>query len=290
MPGYKNFAVAGAGGLGNFIIDELLRKKAAGNVHKIVVLTRSMQGKDALAAKGVEPIVVDYNSPDALWSALQGVDVVISTVAGRSGPVLTVQEPLAEAAKAAGVKLFVPSEFGGDTINHKDGPLAAKNAQHDKLTQLGLPWALFFTGMFSDYFWNQPFLGFDLNNGKVEVAGMGSGLVSWTSRKDIARYVVYATTSLPPSKLHNHVFKIEGERTSVKKVVAEYEVRTGEKVHITCIPMDEVKKKAASGDFKSLLQLVFELDGTYGREEEMNVDWPDFNPETVVDAMVSSKA
>ncbi|KZO93429.1 NAD-P-binding protein [Calocera viscosa TUFC12733] len=290
MSGYKNFAVAGAGGLGRFIIDELLKEKTAGTVGRVVVLTRSANGNEALAARGAEPIVVNYDSPVTLQSALEDIDVVISTIAGLSAQTLAAQEPLADAAKAAGVKLFVPSEFGGDTVGHTEGPLAVKNAQREHLTQIGLPWALFFTGFFADWFWYQAALGYDIGNGKVEVGGTGNGLVSWTSRKDIARYVVHTTIFLPPSKLHNGVFKIEGERTSINRVLAEYETRTSKKVDVSYLPLEDVKERAATGDFKTLLQLAFELGGTHGKEEEMNLDWPEFNPQTVVEAILSYQA
>ncbi|KZO93432.1 NAD-binding protein [Calocera viscosa TUFC12733] len=289
MSGYKNFAVVGAGLIGKFIIDELLKEKAAGKVDTVVVLTRSAGGKDALAEKGAKPIVVDYSSSTSLQSALHGIDVVISTIDGRA---IGVQEPLSDAAKAVGVKLFVPSEFAGDTINRAEEvpAYAPKNELRKHLEQIGLPWAAFFTGPFSDWILHQAFLGFDIDNGKVEVSGTGDGVVSWTSRIDIARYVVYATTVLPPSKLHNRVFKIQGERTSLNKVLAQYQVRTGKKVDITYLPLEEVEAKAKAGDVKSVIQLLFQLYGEYGTDEEMNVDWPDFNPQTGVDAILSYKA
>ncbi|KZO93440.1 NAD(P)-binding protein [Calocera viscosa TUFC12733] len=209
MSGYKHFAVAGAGTIGKYIIDELLKARVGGTVDRVVVLTRSAEGNDALAAKGAEPIIVDYHTPSSLESALQGIDVLISTLAI---PALALQTPLGSAAKAAGVQLFVLSEFGGSSEGHDDGVFPLKNAQREHLTSIGLPWIVFCTGFFSDWFWFQPFLGYDLANGRVEVGGTGDSLVSWTSRVDIARYVVYATTALPPAKLHNRMIKMEGER------------------------------------------------------------------------------
>jgi hypothetical protein len=77
------------------------------------------------------------------------VDVVISTA---SGPVVPKQQGLAVAAKAAGVKLFVPSEFGDPTDKATQGELfLIKRALHDKLKELDLPYSLFFTGMWIDY-------------------------------------------------------------------------------------------------------------------------------------------
>lgn len=57
---------------------------------------------------------VDYGSEDSLKEALSGVEVVISTLS-QGG--FAFQTPLFEAAKAAGVKLAVPSEFGNHTTD-----------------------------------------------------------------------------------------------------------------------------------------------------------------------------
>ena len=43
MSGYTNFAVAGAGTVGTFIVQQLLKDKAAGTVKEVVVLTRQVR-------------------------------------------------------------------------------------------------------------------------------------------------------------------------------------------------------------------------------------------------------
>jgi len=58
-----------------------------------------------LASLGATIRSVDYDSPSSLATALEGVEVVISTLAGGG---VAAQVPLAEASKAAGVQLFVP--------------------------------------------------------------------------------------------------------------------------------------------------------------------------------------
>lgn len=58
-----------------------------------------------LRAKGAQIAVVDYSDPSSVKSALQGVDIVVSALAGGGFGFQTV---LADAGKAAGVKLFVP--------------------------------------------------------------------------------------------------------------------------------------------------------------------------------------
>jgi saccharopine dehydrogenase-like NADP-dependent oxidoreductase len=43
MSGYTNFAVVGAGTLGNYIVQQLLKDKAAGTVKEVVVLSRQVK-------------------------------------------------------------------------------------------------------------------------------------------------------------------------------------------------------------------------------------------------------
>ena len=42
MSGYTNFAVIGSGGIGNHIVQQLLKDKAAAIVKEVVVLTRQV--------------------------------------------------------------------------------------------------------------------------------------------------------------------------------------------------------------------------------------------------------
>ena len=95
-------------------------------------------------------IAVDYLDKESIKKALTGVDVVISTIPLTA---LDVQPGIAEAAKEVGVKLFVPSEFGGPTEGETWSHLGAKANIQDQLKAIGIPYSLFFTGVFSDYVW-----------------------------------------------------------------------------------------------------------------------------------------
>ena len=102
-----------------------------------------------MTVKGVEVRAVDYESPSSIASAVTGVDVVISTV-GTAG--LKNQIHIVTGAKQAGVKLFVPSDFGVDTDGKTDGIFGAKESIHRKAEEVGLPYAGFSTGPFPDFF------------------------------------------------------------------------------------------------------------------------------------------
>jgi uncharacterized protein YbjT (DUF2867 family) len=95
-------------------------------------------------------IPVDYSNKQSVKDALAGVDVVICTIASAA---LGAQAGIAQAAKEAGVKLFVPSEFGGITAGATDGIFGQKASVHDQLKALSLPYALFYTGNYSDFIW-----------------------------------------------------------------------------------------------------------------------------------------
>jgi saccharopine dehydrogenase-like NADP-dependent oxidoreductase len=167
MSGYKNFAVVGAGGIGSFIVRQLLTDKAAGTVDNVVVLTRQAslasesdcrtpstnqpsQGSKTTVDPAAKLIPVDYSNKELIKTALTGVDVVISTVPPLA---FDVQPGIAEAAKEAGVKLFVPSEFGGRTEGATEGRNGAKANIHKQLKAIGIPYALFYTGVFADSLW-----------------------------------------------------------------------------------------------------------------------------------------
>jgi uncharacterized protein YbjT (DUF2867 family) len=95
-------------------------------------------------------VTVDYSNKESIKKALTGVDVVISTLPGTA---LDVQPGIAEAAKEAGVKLFVPSEFGGPTEGATEGLFGSKANIQERLKAIGIPYALFYTGPFADFLW-----------------------------------------------------------------------------------------------------------------------------------------
>lgn len=109
MSSIKNVAVAGgSGSLGSAVLNGLV---TSGNFN-ITVLKRATSTFQA--PPGVRVIDVDYDSPESLQSALSGQDAVVSTLGSAA---LQSQIPLIDAAIAAGVKRFIPSEFGCDLDN-----------------------------------------------------------------------------------------------------------------------------------------------------------------------------
>lgn len=109
-----------------------------------------IKGSNTTVEGDAKAVQVDYSDEESIKHALTGVDVVISTV---PVGVLDVQGKIAAAAKEAGVKLFVPSEFGGITKGDSENIRSVKAKVQGQLRALGLPYAAFYTGPFPDYIW-----------------------------------------------------------------------------------------------------------------------------------------
>ena len=81
-------------------------------------------------------------------AAFEGVDVVFSAVRATPDGIGS-QKVLADAAKATGVKVFAPSEFGTPSAK-LEGGIALKRQIRDYLQEIGLPYVILYTGPFTD--------------------------------------------------------------------------------------------------------------------------------------------
>jgi len=118
----------------------------------------SSEGQTSLPPGVVAIKTVDYTSLDDLKAAFDGQDAVVSVLATAS--VGAPQRLAVDAAVAAGVKRFIPSEFGINTRKVRGTSigkiLAAKIGTVDYLEELvakgeGLTWTGVSTGLFFDW-------------------------------------------------------------------------------------------------------------------------------------------
>ncbi|KAF2139476.1 uncharacterized protein K452DRAFT_352678 [Aplosporella prunicola CBS 121167] len=115
MTTIRNIAVVGGSGtLGKPLLQALINSKA----FNVTVLSR--KSSTATFPDAVNVVHVDYASLPDLTNALKGQDAVVSVLP--TGAIDT-QIPLIEASIAAGVKRFIPSDFGGDIGNPKAATL-----------------------------------------------------------------------------------------------------------------------------------------------------------------------
>ncbi|KAL2072509.1 hypothetical protein VTL71DRAFT_11852 [Oculimacula yallundae] len=151
----KKVAFAGASGnLGSAILTELLQSK----LFDITVLTR--HSSNHTFPLEVKVVKVDYTDLKSLTTALVGQDALVSAVATLG---VSTQKLLIDAAVSAGVKRFIPSEFGSDLKNPQTRALpffAAKVEIEEYLDSVASKSALSYTLVYTG-----PFLDWGLRNG-----------------------------------------------------------------------------------------------------------------------------
>ncbi|KAH8911598.1 oxidoreductase CipA-like protein [Coniochaeta sp. PMI_546] len=139
-----------------------------------------------------------------MTDVLRGIDVVVSIV---GNPGLDNQIPLIDAAVAAGVKRFIPSEFGSDPEHERNKPLPfyirklrilnhlkRKAAENQEFSYTRVT-----THAFFDWGITEGFL-LDPRAHKITIYNGGNTLFSVTTLRTIARAVVAITNNLEATK------------------------------------------------------------------------------------------
>ncbi|KAI1763523.1 NAD(P)-binding protein [Hypoxylon sp. FL1150] len=180
-------ALAGAkGNVGEPILEQLLK---AG--FQVTVLTRP--DSSSTFPSNVTVKHVDYDSVDSLTAALQGQDALVVTITHTA---LGKQHNLIEAASKAGVKRFLPSEFGSDSFNEKLIKLPGFKAKHDvhealrkAARETGLTWTSVVNGPFLDWGISVGFL-VNAKEKTIEYPDGGIHQFSATTLESIAKAIV----------------------------------------------------------------------------------------------------
>ncbi|KAF5338116.1 hypothetical protein D9758_015384 [Tetrapyrgos nigripes] len=209
-----SFAVLGSNGaISPYVIDALSKHPG---VKKLIVLSRPSSSQPANFPANAELIPVDYNDHAALVNVFtkHSTEVVVSTLPHTA--TFDAQQKAARAAKEAGVKFFVPSEYGSVTIGLAEGnPLASKDRFAEFLKSIELPYVRYFTGLWLRYVpW---IIGYD-DNQKVNVIGKGESPISCTAEEDTCGFIAHTLTTLPPSQLSNAHFRLEGDRLTIRQI------------------------------------------------------------------------
>jgi NmrA-like family len=145
----------GATGLiGSPIAEEALRQG-----HECRVVSRAKTSKNAEVLDHLESLGAQLflGSPeDQAWieSVLRGSDAVICTM-GEAGVYGHVEDCILKAALVAGIKRFIPNEFGLDTLRLPPGTGALFDEKQEfqrVLKESGMPFTILFNGGIFDYF------------------------------------------------------------------------------------------------------------------------------------------
>ncbi|KAH0610709.1 uncharacterized protein H6S33_012236 [Morchella sextelata] len=238
-----HIALAGASGsLGKLLLNHLSAHPSA---HRITVLSRS-----PTPPKHTNPNItvrtVDYTSLSSLTEALAGVHTVISTLSSlSSGPA---QILLIQAAAAAGVKRFAPSEWSIHPDLNYDLTLYTdiKAPSWEAVKASGMQYTALESGVFLNYMaYGSPKPGarekafkglqytpwiFDPTLDTIEVPGTGEERFAVTEVEDVARVVADVVG-------RDEVWQVEvstvvGAVTCFNELIREMERITGKKYKV----------------------------------------------------------
>jgi len=174
------YGVTGATGqLGRFVLDELLKKVAPGD---IVAFGRDLSKLEAYGAKGVTLRTIDYDAPETLAPALQGVDRLLLISGSALGQRPRQHGNVIDAAVEAGVSYIAYTSI----LNAQDTPIklgAEHKATEGKLAECGIAYDLCRMGWYNENYVSA--LGPQVEAGVITGA-QGKGRISSASRADLA--------------------------------------------------------------------------------------------------------
>ncbi|KAL5324804.1 hypothetical protein ACEPPN_005922 [Leptodophora sp. 'Broadleaf-Isolate-01'] len=145
-------AVAGAAGhLGSLIALDLRKRNVA--VKALVRPGTAASRTQALRDAGVTIAEVDMTDVPAMTETLEGASTVVSAIQGLRDVIQGVQGSLLDAAVAAKVQRFIPSDFSLDFTKTAPGSnrnLDLRREFHAKLNESGIQWTSILNGAFMD--------------------------------------------------------------------------------------------------------------------------------------------
>ncbi|KAK3172011.1 hypothetical protein OEA41_004095 [Lepraria neglecta] len=254
----KNVIIIGAGGnLGPTILSAF----DADAHFTVSILTRHSSKSTFASHLKIHRIGDDY--PEAeLLQAFKGQDAVISTIATASA---AHQKAIIDTAIKAGVKRFVPSEFGSDTLNEKAMAILPQyfkekleTVEYLKGKEGLLAWTAFVTGPFFELGMKLGFMGYDLKEHKATIFNHGNDTWSTSTLGTIGLAVKNAM--LIPEKTANRYMYIDSFTVSQNQVLVSFEKATGKKWEVTHVDAEEMKKvgmeKMSNGDFSGAMLMV----------------------------------
>ncbi|KAL8860070.1 MAG: hypothetical protein Q9178_003620 [Gyalolechia marmorata] len=265
MAPLKNVIVIGASGnVGKPAVDALL--KAGFN---LTVLTRKSSSAQFPSEVKVQTIDDDYPS-DQLVAVFKGQDAVLNLL-----PPVSVEQhnSIADAAADAGVKRFIPSEFGSDTSNPKIVELIPMFGTKTAITNYlktkessGLSWTAVINGAFFDWGLHTGFLGFDLKTHTATIFDKGEAVVNGTNLSDVAQSIV-AILSKPEETANKFVF-IQNVKANQNQILAALEKSTGKEWTVKRRNAAEARQaggeKLGKGDMSGMPDLI--VGGIYSGE------------------------
>lgn len=265
--------VGASGNLGQPLIDALV---TSGHFDITVIQRQSSTSTPSQDVPVVR--VADSWDVDELKTKLAGQDAVVACFPLRD---VGAHLRLAEAAAAAGVRRFIPADFGSvdarsayarELVELFDKKVRVRERLEALAAASGgaFTWTSLVAGHFFDWGLKSDFLHFDLKNRKAEILGDGTRKSSNSTLGQVAKAVVQVL--LKEEETKNRVLLIQSFCVSQLDVLRSLERATGAEWTAEYVDIDEFVKKhkarADAGDKQSIEDLVFALGVIEGNWEE----------------------
>jgi hypothetical protein len=232
----------------------------------------SRQNSESKFPPDVKVIRANYDSHESLKTAFQGQDAVISLVGGLA---LGDQNKLIDAAIAAGVKRFIPSEYGSNTPDKRTRDIVpvfeAKfgTVNYLKSKEKEISWTSIIPGPFLDWGLKVGFLGFHSHSKTATLFDDGEAVFSTTNLHQIGVATVKALEHADQTK--NQYVYISGFQTTQKEILAVAEKVTGAKWTVERVSVKEhieqARVKLQKGDFSAIADLLQSV--TFSKDEQL---------------------
>lgn len=216
-------AVTGANGqLGQLVINHLLANTAANN---IVALVRNPDNAKQLSALGVQVRLADYNKPQTLLPALQGVTKLLLISGSEIGQRAAQHQAVIDAAKAVGVELFAYTSL----LKAMESPMRLAQEHQETESAIaasGLPAVILRNGWYTENYTDN--VAGVLATGAVAGA-TGGGRMNTASRDD---YALAAATVLSSAESQaGKVYELAGDESySLSEYAAEISKQTQQSI------------------------------------------------------------
>lgn len=286
--------VGGTGKLGALIAHALLERTEV--QLRLLVRTGSRNksaGFEKLGAQVVEG-ALGQDDDGALAALCEGTMTVISALQGGRDIIIDGQAHLLRAARAAGVKRFIPSDYSLDLFKVPPGHIITSDwrrifaAAADE-TRGSVKVVHVLNGAFLDRdVLCDSLRVIDLEKQTAYLWGDGKKPMDWTTCADTARYVAEVAVDERPVPRE---FKIAGDVLDFEGMVRAYEAGSGKKLRIERLgSMQELDarieqlQKAHPTDLRVCLPLMYYrsmLSGEGKLDEMMNHRYPAIRPTTV---------
>jgi nucleoside-diphosphate-sugar epimerase len=295
----KLIVVAGATGrLGRLLIEQALAHPGV----RVRALVRDVHKPEAagLASERVELFAFDaLAATDAERAgAVRGAFAVVSALQGGPDIIIGAQLALLRAAREAGARRFIPSDYSYDVFALPPGINVNSDWRRElgerarQETRDGFEVVHVLQGIFADR-QVMGFLGvFDGEQGVVRYWGDGKTPIDWTTWEDTARFTVAA--ALDDRPVPEHLF-VSGERMDILTFARTWEQARGKELRRERLgSLEELEREtkrrleAEPGNMFAWLPLMYAR-GVYGGQALLgpshNARYPHIQPESVARAI-----